>query len=330
MAVFSGEDASKYKGALHTPAPGLHRLEFTPAPCGIHPDSTARLYAASVKDDPGDSSVDVALKGSSGARYAISLPKPCFYESYAEAKAKTDNAHITYETPEASYTIWMVLHYKVKLNGNQVAPAVLKEIPDNGQSANSNIDFTSNIGSKTTNAISIVMYLDDDPDRDCDQPSADVFDAAQQLWKLKPGSRLFPQLDFVGQQQIARYNYNCSQALVKAHRPEAKSTVSGMLPADIQKVRDALKANIPGKALEGLTDVRKDVARVWTTGIPSEVSEDLDGAEKAIKKLIDRRARCEEVDADQFLTLTLYLYKNKAPGRADCHAMQLNVNSVVR
>jgi hypothetical protein len=261
VAIFSGQDASQYKSAPHNPVSGLHRLEFTPAPCGAHPDSYTKLYPVAVKDDPGDSDVDSAI-GAKGNRYAVSVPKPCYYESYAESRSKVSPNGITPQTTDANYTTWMILHYKVK--GTMPAPASLIEKPDVGVQGSSPVDFSSNVNNSNTKAISIVIFLDEDPDRKCDQQSADVFDQTTDLLNLKRLNRLFPELDYDPQhpKQTARYNRRCSPIAA-----EPRQGTDGALA----------QATVKGDSHE----MRKD-------------------------------------------------HDRKAPGRADCHAAQINVNGAVK
>jgi hypothetical protein len=258
VAVFPGQDASQYKQpAVHTPGLGIHRLEFTPASCRTHPDSNFKLYPVIVKDDPGDSDVDSAI-GAKGSRYAVSLPKPCYYESYVESRSKISPNAITGQTTDASYTTWMILHYKV--NGSVPTPATLVERPDVGVQDSSPVDFSSNVANSKTKAISIVIFLDEDPDRICDQQSADVFDRTEELFNLKHLNRLFPELDYNQQppQQTARYNPKCSPTVAESRQvtnrsagPTAKSDSNAMRKEDNFKAPGRADCHAPQLNVNG-------------------------------------------------------------------------------
>lgn len=264
--VFSGQDVSQYETPGDHPLElGLHRLEFTPAPCGAHQSSSAKLLPLTVQDS--DVKSAIAAKGS---RYAISLPKPCYYESYVEARSIISRTTIVPPTSEARYTTWMILHYKV--SGSAPSPATLVERPDVGSQSSSSVDFLSNANS-TEKAISIVIYLDERPKRICDQQSADVFDQTQDLLKLQHLNRLFPELDFNMQhpQQTARYNSTCSQTLAESR----------------------------------------------------QVSEEAAAHTAKSKPLVMHKNKGEKAPR------TTVCPEFHAPGRADCHAPQINVNGAV-
>jgi hypothetical protein len=216
MAVFSGEDATQYESASHTPELGMHRLDFTPAPCGTHPSSSFSLYPVTVAS----ADIDNAI-GAKNNHYAISLPRPCSFESQIRSRMKASSNAVTPQTPEAAYSTWMVLHYKI----NGAPTANLVERPDTGTGGTSAVNFSSNTGSSLKRAISIVTYTDDSPDLQCDSHSSAAFDAAEDLWNLTRVNRLFPRVDASNIQQPT-YNYRCSQTLAANDRKKSATAIS--------------------------------------------------------------------------------------------------------
>jgi hypothetical protein len=200
MAIFMGDNAFLYLGAtqLNQPVLGSHRLDFATIPCGSSPaPSSFSLYPAN-----GISAQTIQGVLASTSVYTLSLPKPCSYISALESQLKYSSTKpVTANDPEASFTTWMKLRYKVS---STTTGAVLDKTTP--------ITFGSNTSS-TTRAISVVVHLDIPPDTDCDSHSATAFDATLKLWNLSSVYRAFPQLvDLIdSNQQLASYCYSCAQ-----------------------------------------------------------------------------------------------------------------------
>jgi hypothetical protein len=251
LAVFKGDDVSLYVGIAPQPV-GPHRLDFAVLSCGSTPSpSSFFLYPANGVDGQ---NIQTAL--SSTSVDSVSLPKPCSYESQSESVFKYHGLRpVTTSDPERSFTTSMTLHYKV-------AAATTGAVLDNGPTQ---IAFGSNSGT-TKKAISVVLYLDTEPDTACDSHSATAFDATLKLWGLPQVYRMFPQLAYTpgalyNQQIPGSYTSTCAQT------PSGSSTA-----------------------------ITKD-------------------KHKVVKKNRPKTAAAQD--------------QPRSPGRADCHAAQVDVNGVV-
>jgi hypothetical protein len=140
-----------------------------------------------------------------GKTYAISIPKPCSYESYVEARAIIGTSSTLPPSQEKSYTVWMVLHYTV----SSIAQASLK-----GSSYSYGLDFLPGITHPSHKGVSIVLYGKGVEDFDCDSHSANAFDTtAKDLWGQTNLHRIFPELYSTGiahGEQTHRYNRACA------------------------------------------------------------------------------------------------------------------------
>lgn len=254
LAIFPGGDATDYANSSTGPHPGSYNLilpDFDPTKCPPANKMSLPLHPVKVND------TSLGL-GAKDARYLISLPIPCSYESYVEARAKIDTNAIHDTTPEKSYTIWMIFHYWVPTTSQT---AFLDGDSDDKITKYSNysLPLVNSSNPSTAQAASIVLYNTHGQEQhSCDQHSAEFFDlATKQLWN-KPFNRLFPELHYGGPLrpgvQTHRYNDKTCAQLSSDH----------------------------GLAMESKKDSHPD-------DLPD----------------------------------------NKYPGRADCHAPQLNINAAL-
>lgn len=212
MAVFKGDDVSLYVG-INPQSVGPHRLDFATVSCGSTPSpSSFFLYPANGVDGQ-----IIQNSISSTSIDSVSLPKPCSYESQAESVFKYHGLRqVTASDPERSFTTSMTLHYLV---ASTTTGAALDNAP-------TPIPFTSNSGT-TKKAISIVLYLDTEPDTACDSHSATAFDTTLKLWGLPQVYRAFPQLSYTpgatyNQQIPGSYTATCPQTLAASSMARAK------------------------------------------------------------------------------------------------------------
>jgi hypothetical protein len=225
MAVFTGSDITQYPGTPGVQTLGHHHLDFAVFPCGPMP-SSFYLYPAN-----GVSPQTIQSALSSPSTYSLSLPKPCSYESKTESVFKYHGVKpITGSDPERSLTTVMTLHYQVPSSAPTAVMdnATLTPIP---------------FGIGGPKAISVVLFLDLDPDRVCDSHSRVAFDATLALWGLPQVYRLFPQLkyndgDKYNEQTPGSYGPSCpstpggspltvpdsGQAKVEPHKQAAASS----------------------------------------------------------------------------------------------------------
>jgi len=320
MTAISGGDANAYSGQLGA---GLYSLAFETDPCAKHrPVAPPKLYDIPTTAVP--SATQDAL-GAKNKRVAISLPKPCYYESYLESHLKISTGAIDERTPEGNYTIWMVLHYTIQtattsatLTGTLDSAATFKPVT---------LSFQNNATPPTSSAISLIAYYANaGEDYPCDQHSAQHFDASMTLWEQTGMYRLLPELESKGNQSH-RYNYNSATC------PQAMSGVMDdrMLSADdvLQKILK-IRAALDQPNLESATNLTKDlkerISPLWNPRPPVEVQKDLEDSINTLEDLRKHREAFPKPWIPQFLLITQHAH---SPGRADCHAAQLNIDSTV-
>jgi hypothetical protein len=321
MDVLAGGNANAFARALD---PGVYSLKFQLANCAVHgPVSAARLL--DVTTDASPNAVSNAL-GATGKRFAVSLPRPCYYETYLDSYAKVSTNPIDFRTQEASYTIWMSLHYTVQdtttaiFDGNSDSSGPIKA---------ESLMFANSPWPPTANAISLVAYYGNAGENyGCDQHSADHFDAALvSLWGQKALYRLFPELDATGK-QTHRYNYDpaiCAQSNGQSQHSQSDDSANGLLRR-IVAIRDDLTGqNLPDAKIK-LESLRKSIFELWNKLPPPEVQEDLKSSALLLNQLIESHRSLPPDWASLFLKVTEL---SRAPGRADCHVMQFNVNNAV-
>jgi hypothetical protein len=180
--IFSGPDDNDEYKRFPDRALGVYRLDIATGQC---PGSAATVNPAKPYRIPEAGQPNItaaviakAINGKAGQRYAVSLPKPCSYESKGTALAKISPSQITTTaaaTKGDSYTTSMVLHYKVSTS----TPAKLTSTPDQGSASSESLPFQSNV-------ISIVLASSEDAERingpECDSVSAMSFVAQTRLF----------------------------------------------------------------------------------------------------------------------------------------------------
>jgi hypothetical protein len=179
LAVLPG-DIANY-GSVPPLARGVtYEVDLPAAGCGNHPPSSFYLYPANGVGNP-----------NLGADYyAVSLPKPCYYESYLEDPFRYNGIRdVTGKDPARSFTTAMILHYKVTTNS-----AVMY----NGASVKQ-INFAGN-----PPVIHIATYLDASFDTRCDSHSRHAFYLTESTWNLPHVHRVFP--------GSSSYDYTCEQS----------------------------------------------------------------------------------------------------------------------
>jgi hypothetical protein len=327
FGIFSGGNVPNYT-SVNTikPSFGLYKLDvagFDPKTCS-KPAPPPTLYSVAVSAQ----TVKAALSAT-GNRYAISLPKPCSYESYVEARTKIDTSSITSTTQEKSYTTWMILHFTVPSTSQQ---AVLNGSSDDGSTRYNNqpVGFIANVPSGAM-AVSMVLYnTGGSEDYLCDAHSAEFFDqAANDLWGQRTLARIFPEIYDVGAplagEQTHRYNYTrCAQSM-SSHAMKEAPLPSDSFIASISAIRENLARSDFEQAKSRITALDKSMKLYWHDQVPKVIQDDLDGAAKVIDKGAECK-KCKILGGNQLMRLTMYLF---APGRTDCHAPQFDVNNTV-
>jgi hypothetical protein len=320
MTVISGGDANGYTGQLEA---GIYSLKFQTDPCAKHrPVAPPKMYDIPTTAVP--SATSDAL-GAKNKRVAISLPKPCYYESYLESHLKISTAPIDERTPEGNYTIWMAMHYTIL---TATTSATLYGTLDSGSPFQPvTLPFNNSTMPPKSSAISVIAYYANvGEDYPCDGHSAEHFDAAMSLWDQTGMYRLFPELDSKANQSH-RYNYNtvtCPQAMSK-HMDE-KMVTAESLRQTILKIRSALSQPNLDTAIKLTQDLKETMFPLWNPSPPIALQNDLNQSLEMLKDLKRRSEAFPKPSISQFLSVTEFL---RAPGRADCHAVQLNIDSTV-
>jgi len=322
MTVITGGDAQAYSGKLD---PGIYTLSFTTVSCAKHrPVAPPHLYDVPTTTIPSAVSDVLGAKGKD-KRVAIYLPKPCYYESYRETNLKISTAAIDERTPEGNYTIWMVLHYTIVDGANP--PALSGKLDSGNPFSPTSVPFSNSTMPPTSSAISVVAYYANvGEDYACDSHSAMHLDASMSLWSQTGTFRLLPELDSKGNQSH-RYNYDttkCPQAMSVSMNENAVTAES--LLKQIEGIRADLTNSMFDPATGKTLKLKATMLPLWKPAAPVELKKDLDQALATLQDLQARHPTLPPGWVSQFLIVTEY---DRAPGRADCHAMQLNIDSAV-
>jgi len=178
-----------------------------------------------------------------------------------------------------------------------------------------------------TSAISVVAYYGNaGEDYPCDRHSAEHFDAAMTLWGQTDMFRLFPELDATGK-QTHRLTMTWLGA---AHSFHTKMHMERVTAESLQKSVEDIRKELPklnlGTAFEPVQQLQEKMFSLWFKEPPREVQQDLNSSTETLRGM---RARGEKFPAalvPLFLKVNEY---SRAPGRADCQAMQLNVDGTI-
>ena len=94
----------------------------------------------------------------------------------------------------------------------------------------------------------------------------------------------------------------------------------------IQDIRTDLTDSRLDPAITKTQELKVTMIPLWKPDSPVEIQRDLDQALATLKDMKDRHQTFAPSWVAQFLVIT---ERDRAPGRADCHAMQVNVDSTV-
>lgn len=315
ITVIKGGNAYAFKGSLK---PGVYMLDFKTAECADH----SPVPQPSPYDLKVDSAAITKAIASKNLRVAISLPKPCYAGAYRHSFAKIDTKQIDTNTSETTYSIWSSVHYTID---SSTASASLSGTLDSGANFSPvDVPFVDSGYPIAASAISVVAYYANvGEDYPCDKHSAEHFDAAMSLWGKSGYYRLFPQLDALGN-QTDRYNYDlatCSQ-VGGANHAMALTSADSLLDR-IDKIRKQLADRSVAPTIKDVQELRESIFAAWNKKPPAEAQLDLDNALKALQVLQEKHESFPPALASSFLRVTEYYAAS--PGRADCHAMQLNI-----
>jgi hypothetical protein len=366
--VFSGDDASKFKNCLNCSfAAGLYYLDIVSPRTFAGGPALGELPPAPGPTLPADIQkiVEPAIYGPGGGmqRFAISLPAPDYYSTYAGSygnglsESMVSTGIITPGTP-TKYTTWMVFHYQV-LSG--AAAKISSTQPVNGTLkpkllSSTSIQFSSN-GIEKRLGISIVMGAQGaNSNRFCDSLSSMSFSDAKKLWGNPSLYALFPEEDMLGN-QTGVYHAECIPAdpdtlsTLQMNFEKAQMTYQQTL-ADINELKMGLeslmdsKESTPNQAnikfdgnwlkkeTEALQRVRNSVSDLSFGKTPVDFGRTLDCAYQLLNKLdLDS---CPGKVPPSKEVVEKYLFDDaggivwkKAVGGADCHKAQLNINGVI-
>ena len=324
LRVLSGDDVQS-SANISVPPAGSYTLDVP----NLTTCSTSTTIAPSLYPLSGIAMSTISGQISSGNTFAISLPKPCSYESYVEARAVIGNPPLS-PSQEKSFAVWMVLHYTV----SAVAPTSLQGSSSYGLTFSaSTMHPPGHIGA------SIVLYnISSGEDFQCDRHSADAFDeTANTLWNQSGINRWFPELYNVGGMaagdQSHRYNGACSTAKPRRtcsspqgeHYKKKLVVVFDQIEDEINVIRTCLNSSTFGTASQYLRILNDDLITYWDGHIPEMIQEEVSSTQAAVSK----EENCSVLKNDNALKLTEYISHQKFPGRTDCHAPQFDINHTV-
>ena len=317
--------------------PGFYTLDFDqpfdPNKCVLHtPLIGSKPFPLRVDNTTSNNATAVSdALGAKLKRFAISIPRPCYFESFRDARSLIDTKAINDVGLEKAYTTWMVFHYYLPVSTQST---LLNGTSDTNGTSYSNFPIALTKDGSAPRpglAASIVLYFSGNVVEDyvCDGYSAAFFDTSEQFWSLTTRHyRLFPAIDPMTKAQTHNYNFDQAKCVQK---PQPISTEMSNEPSAFSKsilqVRNDLHESNPTKALVSLKQVKSQAGHVWGRHIPTEVSDDLKAAKNTIKGLMKDPTGSSNI-ADKILVITEIVYK-KAPGRADCHKAQFSINSAI-
>jgi len=318
--VYPGGDAYSYKKDVTA---GSYSLNFTFDPNNCDGNQQSNLLSfVPVQVSPNDV---LSVINSPNNRYAISLPKPCYFETYLDARSIVSATPIKDASGDRRYSTWLKFHYRVatsvtsaSFGGNSDASGMISPYP---------IPFNASAHPPKSQALTVVLYDEKDPeDYDCDSHSAMFFDASVVgLWKQTGVFRLFPELDG-GHNQSGAYNLTCSQIPGKSGMIASTPDRAWFLE-QIGSIRNALRSSDIGGIERGVSKLKEGLAQVLGNRFPLAIDDDL-AAVSRIKNFLqqDKANKFQAINADEYLRVTEYIV---TAGRTDCHSMQINVNNAV-
>jgi hypothetical protein len=295
-------------------------LKFDPANCDGNQHSTL-LSFATVQTTP---SVILSAINNPQNRYAISLPRPCYFETYLDARAIVSGSTINDSKGDQRYTTWLKFHYRVETS---VKSATFSgKVDTTGAISPYPVTFSPSPHPPKGEALTMVLYDDTDPeDYECDIHSAAFFDASVvNLWK-QTAFRLFPQLDN-GHNQSGTYDLTCNQipgrTAMMVHEP-----TRAHFRERISSIREALRSSDPKAIQQGADRLEEEIKETAGKQLPKAIDDDLITVRRIVGFLQEDKAnKFQAINADVYLRLTEYIF---TAGRTDCHSMQVNVNNAV-
>jgi len=320
--VHPGGDAYIYGNDITA---GSYSLDFAFDRNNCKGDQHSKLQQFERVDNVAPTDILTAIQTPNN-RYAISLPQPCYFETYSDSRAIVSSSTISDLNGEQRYTTWTKFHYWVakSITGADSSGA------SDATAANplpSRVRFSTGPNPPRSEALTIVLYdLIDQEDFDCDSHSATFFDASVvDLWNQKGLFRLFPELDG-GHNQSLAYNFACNQIPGKGSMEE-KVPSRSWIRKQIRSIRDALRSSNSGEIEEGMNKLKARLKTMWGQHLPVAITDDFAAVEKIEKFLKKEKAtKFQSINADQYLLLTEHIL---TAGRTDCHSMQVNVNNAV-
>jgi hypothetical protein len=187
--------------------PGAVYTVDVPKPTCAYKTFTGKLYQI---PPAGVGAINASSQiAATGQRFAIHLPKPCFYEQYDTSSMISSSSAITDTSGDTQWTTEMALHYTVDPSF-VIAHFTTTSTDDTGTSLSWPVKFTKDTPTAPA-SISITMGTPmGTPDPNCDQDSAAFFDSELSFWGQSQLYRVFPGIG--GNLQQGSYNLSlCSQ-----------------------------------------------------------------------------------------------------------------------
>ncbi len=275
-----------------------------------------------------------------GARYAISLPKPCYYSSAATSYSIINASQITTAATQAegkAYTTLMVLHYFV----TAAAGNTLTSSPDAGNASTSPLEFDQG-------KIGIEIQADKQlgSNDECDSTSADSFAGEVALFTKQKFHVWFPQFD----QQSGKQEGNKGHYLARCKDPVMLDHVlTAAMQSDrpavseaLNKIKDVenyLESPSPQKSQNAQTAL--DEIQASINGLHSNQfrkgqfnKPTLDQANRELKAAKEQVAgkKSEKTgvfDGRHLSKATTFLDVLFSAGSGDCHGAQTSVDGVL-
>jgi hypothetical protein len=228
MSIIPEGDANHYNNSSSKPiqlSDGLYHLDFV-SKCGSdRPPGVANLNNLMVGADPklypvkvagpADLSAKLVTPKEGQGRYALRIPKPCYYESYVESSLKFGPTPDS-KTAESTYTTWMVLHYTISVDQK----ATLSGTSDNHHAIHKQLSFKQSRPRSRTSlpGIAIALFMHASSTPSCDLESKEAYGYAADFWGFTASPSLFPEVTSTGEQS-RRYNYDQSKCPATGHTP---------------------------------------------------------------------------------------------------------------
>jgi hypothetical protein len=272
-----------------------------------------------------------------GSRYAISLPKPCYYSTEDTAYSiisPTPIPALTVDGEGTAYTTKMVLHYFV----TAVAPATLTLTPDGRATSTSPVQFKNN-------RIEIEIRADMLPGNDdCDTMSADAFSKEIQLFTSTQKFYMwFPDMDENGYQVGNKgdsYSDGCqNEMLFAATVSDTDRKLAAKIRAEIKDVEAYFKRQNPSESERRATRHKLQNIQKSINAFPAnksrkdpfnkraliDANQELDNAMKQFEIKKTQNEKAFNVQFSKTLQYDFFF----TTGSADCHGAQTGIDGVI-